>query len=392
MFDIHAFKLFLGTLRYEHPLAIWWAIPAAALTTALWFFWLKTKRAAIAGYGDKSLVSRYTQSTPLWLASLILGGLLSVVVLGFAAATMPFKPLAPVSVDAGLLRVVAVFDTSRSMGAEDDRGDQQLFGGPSCVLDKGPCGRRIDIGKWILVSQIMPVIKGNRIGIVAYAGGPITRSFLNDDYKPLVQILTSWKWVDLNGSLGEGSYIDMGLHDAVHVLEHDNLKPGKVKPQDVIILFTDGGVDSKDADLAKAEDEVRKQGAKVIVVLLGSPKASPIPLYDEEDKPLFEKDGQRSYFKDKAEDGQIVYTAADETAAKKLAGEMGGVVVKAMPGQPPAINWPVALMGQRAQINKRYYYQYPLAPAMVILSVIWLAPLWLRALHFIKRGVRGKGQ
>ncbi|HEY9774268.1 MAG TPA: vWA domain-containing protein [Planktothrix sp.] len=392
MLDIHTFELFLNDLRYEHPLAIWWAIPAGAATVALWYFWWKTKRAAISGYGDKILVTRYTKPISAWLAGLLLCGLLSVVVLGFAAATMPFKPLAPVTVDAGTLRVVAVYDSSRSMGAEDDRGDQQIFGGPSCMMEKGPCGRRIDIGKWILINQVMPLIKGNRIGIVTYSGGPVTRSFLNDDFKPLVQILTTWKWVDLNGALGEGSYIDMGLHQAVQVLKDDQLKPGKSKPQDIILLFTDGGNDSKEADLAKAEEEVHAQGAKVIVVLLGATSQSAIPLYDEDDQPIFEKDGARSYFKDKAEDGQIVYTAADEKGASQLAGELGGMVVRAQPGRPLNINWPAALMGQKAQINKRYYYQYPLAPALVILSVIWLAPVWQQLLSYIKRKFAGAGR
>jgi hypothetical protein len=400
MWNIHDAQHFFATLQFDHPHLIWWAIPGAIATAALWYLWWRTRRSDVNEWGTMRLVMRYTKLMPTWAGVLLGSFLVLSVVFGFGAATMPFQPMETNQVPAGSLHVVAEVDSSISMGAEDNRIDQQLFGGVNCRFVETACGRRIDIAKLILLNQIMPALQGPRTGVVAgnplgigiYSGAGVVRSFLNDDFPPLEKILTTWKWVDIGAALGRGSFVDLGLLDAVRVLEHDKPKEGQVV-QNVILLFTDGGSDSSDEDLAKAAEEVKRIKAHLVIILIGKPAAkngvtacdgqdttcgSPIPLYDDEtDKPVFEKDGHRGYFK---VDDKVVFTARDDAFVNKLASMTAGTVVKVTPGEPVAINWPAAMLGSKAEVGKHYYYEYPLAVAILFLSLAWLAPWWVRLL------------
>jgi hypothetical protein len=394
-------RAFFASLRYDHPHLIGWVIPAAILTGVLCLLWWQTRRSDLSKWGTPHLVARFTSPLPNWIGVVI--GILLVlsVVCGFAAATMPYQPEAVNIVPAGSLRVVAVADTSISMGAVDNGTDQQLFGGKNCAFEDGPCGRRIDIGRLMVLNQIMTALQGKQLGmefgnqlaLVIYSGGPVVRSFLTDDFDPLRQILTTWKWVDIGGAIGRGSFVDLALLKAVEVLQHDKPRPGQ-PVQDVILLIHDGGNDSSDDDLVNAEKAMKKQGARLVIVLVGKPArnargepcngedetcGSPIPLWDDDDKPMYEKDGQRAYFK--AEDGAKAFTARDDAFAERLARETGGTVIKVTPGQPLDVNWPTAMLGEKAQVGKHYVYHYAVAASMFMLALAWLAPWWLLLFH-----------
>ena len=376
MLNIHSLLLWLGMgdVQFEHPNLMWWAIPAAGAIAAVWFVWWRSRISAIKQYGDLNLVTRFTTLPGTFSAITALVALVSIVVLGFAAATTPFRPLGAVTVPAGTMHMVAAFDGSISMGAEDQRKERTEYGGTSCTMIEGPCGNRIDIAKLILMNQIMPAIEGNPIGMVIYSGAPVIRSFVTDDYRPLRQMMTTWHWVDVGGALGAGSFVDEGLLSAVKILQHDDqAKSGQPKASNVIVLFTDGGNDSSDEDLAKAVEEVKKIGALLVVVNIGATQPSPIPLYDNKDKALFGKDGKRSYFL--GEEDKIAMTARDDVFAKRLAEQAGGLFVTVSPGQQLKINWPASLAGSKAQVAKQDLYYYPVGAALVVIALMWLAAL-----------------
>ena len=374
MLNYQSFVASWSTIQFEHPTLMWYAIPAAAVTAVVWFIWWRSRVSAIKQYGDLELVTKFTALPSLSKGLVSLVALVSIVVLGFAAGTMPFQPLGAVTVPAGTMHMVAAFDASISMAAEDQRADRPRYGGTSCTMIEGPCGNRIDIAKLILMNQIMPAIDGNPIGMVIYSGAPVIRSYVTDDYRPLRQMMTTWHWVDVGGALGGGSFVDEGLLSAVKILKHDfDPKPGQPKASNVIVLFTDGGNDSSDEDLAKAVEEVKKIGALLVVVNIGSTKPSPIPLYDSKDKPMFGKDGKRSYFL--GEEDKIAATARDDAFAKRLADQAGGIFVQVTPGQQLKINWPASLAGSKATVAKKELYYYPVAAAMTIIAMMWLAAL-----------------
>lgn len=366
---------FLQSIHFENPHFIWWRNPASfgcllllssiAVTGVVWWLWYRGRVQAVKDYGSIDLVTRWTALPRLGPSFVLLAGLVSLLVLGLTAATMPYQSLGEVSVSSGSLRVVALLDVSRSMGAED-RDEPKLYGGRSCTLVEGPCGRRLETARLILLNQVMPVIKGNQLGVVVYAGGAITKSPLSSDFSPIETILTRG-WIEVGTGMGDGTFLHSGINAAVEVL---NRSPAKSGETNVILLFTDGENHSKSEDLANAIAQAKKAGAQLFIVGLGSTKPAYIPVYDGQDKPVYEKDGTRSYHK--FNDGTVAQTARNDSFLRQLAVDAGGRYVISQTGQKLDISWPSSLGGTRVEIAKRYWYGPLVGAAMVILALIWL--------------------
>lgn len=205
------FLQFMQSIHFENPHLIWWrslvsfgciALVAAIVVTAIvWRLWWRGRVQAIEGYGNPDLVARWTALPKRGYAWLTLAALVSMLVLGLTAATMPYQSMGAVSVPSGTVRIVAVFDGSRSMGAED-RDEPPIYGGKSCTLVEGPCGRRIETARLILLNQVMPTIKGNQLGVVVYSGAAVAKSALTNDFVPIETMLNTG-WVDV----GAGSEV-----------------------------------------------------------------------------------------------------------------------------------------------------------------------------------------
>lgn len=365
---------FLQSIHFENPHFIWWRNPvslgclllltAIAITSAVWWLWYRGRVQSVKDYGSIDLVTRWTALPTLGPSLLLLGGLVSMLVLGMTAATMPYQALGEVSVPSGSLRVVALFDVSRSMGAEN-RDEPKLYGGRSCTLVEGPCGRRLETARLILQNQVMPVIKGNQLGLVVYSGRAVTKSLLTDDFAPLEHMLTSG-WVDVGGAMSEGTFLHHGLYAAAQVFKDSPQSGGT----NVILLFTDGENHSSPEDLAVAIESVRKAGAMLFIVGVGSTKPAYIPVYGGDDKPKFEADGTVSFHK--FNDGTVAQTARNDSFLQQLAADTGGRYVVSESGQKLEISWPSSLSGTKVEIAKRYWYGPLVGAAMVILALIWL--------------------
>ncbi len=365
---------FLQSIHFENPHFIWWRNPvslgclllltAIAITGAVWWLWYRGRVQAVKDYGSIDLVTRWTALPTLGPSLLLLAGLVSMLVLGMTAATMPYQALGEVSVPSGTLRVVALFDVSRSMGAEN-RDEPKLYGGRSCTLVEGPCGRRLETARLILQNQVMPVIKGNQLGLVVYSGRAVTKSFLTDDFAPIDHMLNSG-WVDVGGAMSEGTFLHHGLYAAAQAFKDSPQSGGT----NVILLFTDGENHSSPEDLAVAIEAVKKAGAMLFIVGVGSTKPAYIPVYGGDDKPKFEADGTASFHK--FNDGTVAQTARNDSFLQQLAADTGGRYVVSESGQKLEISWPSSLAGTKVEIAKRYWYGPLVGAAMVILALIWL--------------------
>jgi hypothetical protein len=378
-----------STLKFDHPELFFWMIPAAILTGIAAYFWWRWRRRDIEQYGTLELVTRWT-AMPTWrMGALMIGTLVSAVVFGFITATMPYQPISAYGVPAGSLRVEVWIDASRSMGVEDYRKNQQVFGGTSCSYVEGPCGRRIDVARLVVLKQLMPALKGNQLALGIYARGFVRRSFLTNEFEPLTEMLTEGKWVDVGSGLGEGSFVDQSLLGAVHGFDVADARDPSQKAANAneIVLITDGGNDSDDEAIEKAVEAVKKAHARLIVVLVGSPQEGPIPEYDLQGKPTYNKDGSRHYFT--KNNGEVAQSARDEAIGERLHDQVGAEVIKLTPGQDLGINWAQSLGGSRTVVGKHYLYRVPLAICMVILAGLWLGPLWGYLLGYGRRQTGG---
>ncbi len=181
-------------LTFLHP-GILFLVPLLfAATLSLWHLNFQRRLRARSHYGEPRLVDRY--SRPLrWreqlLALVLWSGAFTAMVV---AAAGPTLPAAPMQVPRGSAQVVAVWDVSRSMLAEAEYRSF-LTQEDSPPEGEGPFGNRIDMVRYVIVNQLMPVLTGNELGIVTYSGNGWVQAELMSDFASMRWVLDSSAWL-----------------------------------------------------------------------------------------------------------------------------------------------------------------------------------------------------
>ncbi len=260
--------------------------------------------------------------------------------------------------------VIAALDTSYSMNAEDVAPDR---------LSKAKSEIRGLIGR----------LKGDRIGLVAFAGTAIVQCPLTLDYGAALLFLdvANTQIIPEPGT---------SLASAIQTASAAFI--AKEKKYKVLVIFTDG----EDLE-GQVEDAIRKArdaGVIIYTVGVGSLEGRPIPIRDE-------KGAIIDYRKD--QDGHIVISRLDERSLNEIASETGGKYYRATTteGELDTIYDEVSRM-EKKQLESRLFqtfedrFQYPLALALLCLfAEAWLSerrrpsPGWLARVYSRTRMVRG---
>ncbi|HSS40361.1 MAG TPA: VWA domain-containing protein [Polyangia bacterium] len=256
-------------MRFGHPHALWLllAVPLVGLAF-VWGFVARRRR--LARLGDAALIARMTASVSVarkWIRA----GLV-VLALGLAALALA-RPQAGgrarLAKQRGLDLVVAL-DFSRSMLAKD------VY--PS----------RLERAKREL-EQLLDTRGGDRIGVVAFAGEPLT-------YPPTTDYAAvKLFWRDLGPwdmPVG-GTAIGRAIRSALDQLVALRGKGGATRGQ-AILLLTDG--EDTESEPLQMADEASKLGVKIFTVGIGSRSGELIPEYDEQGKVTgYVKDAEGHY-------------------------------------------------------------------------------------------------
>lgn len=152
------------------------------------------------------------------------------------------------------------------------------------------------------ISNLLEMMKGDRIAIVPFAGTAFTLCPLTLDYNAARMFLESVTPAIIPRP---GTAIADALRAAV-----ENFDPGERKYK-AMILLTDGedhGQGEKNDPLKVAEDAA-KQGIVIYTIGIGSNQASPIPVEDEK--------GEMEYKRDAG--GELVMTRLDQETLQKIA-------------------------------------------------------------------------
>ena len=206
------------------------------------------------------------------------------------------------------------------------------------------------------IEDLVNILDGDRIGLVAFAGSAFVQCPLTLDYGAFHTILDS---VDENTIPLPGTAVGNAIDKCLSAFDQ---KERKFK---VIILITDGeDHEGKPLDAAK---RARKDGVPVYTVGVGTRAGSYIMLSDE----------TGNQFRLKARDGHAVKSHLDEKALLEIASITGGKFARA-----GSQEWPleriyrerIAEMEERqlsAKKLKRYEhrFQYPLALAFLLLVI-----------------------
>jgi len=159
------------------------------------------------------------------------------------------------------------------------------------------------------ILDFLRVVRGDRVGLVAFSGAAFVQCPLTLDYGALQMFLSALQ-PDLVPVPGTdlGAAIESGLSSFDFKSETDK----------VIILITDG--EDNENQGVEAAGEAAGRGVKIFVFGMGDPSGGPIPAGD----------GKGGFKKDK--EGNLILSRLQEESLREIASTAGGTYVRSVAG------------------------------------------------------------
>jgi Ca-activated chloride channel family protein len=233
--------------------------------------------------------------------------------------------------------VLIAVDTSRSMLATDVAPD------------------RLTRAK-LLTQDFVRLLRGDRVGLIAFAGSAFLQAPLTLDYSAVVNALDE---LDTSVIPKGGTNIAAAISCAEDAF-------GKAEGQTrALIILTDG--EELDADGVAAAKRARELGIRIFTVGIGSPEGSLIPIRADEGKQDFVRDS----------DGKPVQSRLDTSRLGEIAEATGGFFAPLGPdaakeifqrGIEPMDQSETGVLASRQPLEQ---YQWPLGFAIGFL-ILWL--------------------
>jgi Ca-activated chloride channel family protein len=269
--------------RFAHPeyLNALYLIPVLILA-----FWLlnRNKIKLLAYFADRELhkvLFPSNSNVKSWMKFIVI--LLAISCLIFAAANPQVGTKLQEVKQTGI-DVFILLDVSNSMMAEDIK--------PS----------RLEKAKY-QISNLINKLRGDRIGLIIFAGQAYIQIPLTTDYAAANLFLSA---VDVNSVPSQGTAIASAINLATASFD-------SLSTQKVIIAITDG--EDHEGDVMEAVENATSRGIKLYTIGLGSQGGAPIPVYNNNSQLVgFKKDGE----------GNTVLTKLDEETLKSIANEGNG--------------------------------------------------------------------
>jgi Ca-activated chloride channel family protein len=153
------------------------------------------------------------------------------------------------------------------------------------------------------ISNLINRLRGDRIGLVIFAGEAYVQFPMTTDYSAANLFLSA---VD-NGSVPrQGTAIAAAINLADKSFDYS------AGTEKVMIIITDG--EDHEGDIDETAESMKSKGIKIYTIGLGSPDGVPIPVYNR---------GIQAGFKQDRE-GKTVLTKLDESILKRIASATGG--------------------------------------------------------------------
>lgn len=268
--------------RFEDPSYLYLLIFVPVLVL-IRLYGLRKRKRQIRKFGDPLLVnglmpdvSRGRRELKFWL-------MLSAVAL---LAIMLARPQMGTKISQDKrqgIEVMIALDISNSMKAEDVA--------PS----------RLDKSK-MMIENLVDNFTDDKVGLVVFAGDAFIQLPITSDYVSAKMFLQN---IDPSLIASQGT----NLAEAIGLSSRSFTKQDNVGR--AIIVITDG--EDHEGGAVEAAKQARKNGMRVFVLGVGSPKGTPIP------------DGNGGYMKDNT--GQVVMSALNEDMCKQVAEAGGGAYI-----------------------------------------------------------------
>jgi len=279
-------------IQFAHPEYLTYLFALPVMAAVLWFAWF-LKRRRMYAYGEAATLQRMIPGrsrVKFWLR----GGLFLVTfaVLIVAYANPKIGTKFEEVTRSGIDLIVAV-DVSSSMRAEDIQPN------------------RISAAKKEL-QNLINNLKGDRIGIIVFAGDGYTQLPLTSDYNAalmLTDVITTGSAPTPGTAIGAA--IDLAR-------ESFKKEEGKYK---AMVIITDG--ENHEDDPVSAANEAAAEGIVVHTIGMGSLEGAPIPEGSDDNRQGFKKDAQ----------GELVLSRLDAETLREVAKVSGGTFTQAISGR-----------------------------------------------------------
>ncbi|MBV8377462.1 MAG: VWA domain-containing protein [Verrucomicrobia bacterium] len=156
----------------------------------------------------------------------------------------------------------------------------------------------------LAAQDIVDAMKGDRIGVIAFAGTALVQAPLTVDYQTVLEAINQ---LDTNSVERGGTNITSAIHSA-------ELALGKSEGiQRAMVLLTDG--EDLEEDSVAASKEAASYGIRIFTVGIGTRNGSTIPIDPDRQELLRDRNGQ------------IVRSRLDENRLREIAEKTGGFYV-----------------------------------------------------------------
>jgi Ca-activated chloride channel family protein len=323
-------------MRFGWPPGLWilLAVPVLALLLGLEFH---RRRRTLQRLGDLPLLRRLTRSVSI--EKRIIKSVLLVIASVFLvlALARPQWGVKTEEITRRGIDVMLVVDVSRSMLAEDIKPNR-LMQARGAIL------------------QLLEMMHGDRVGLVAFAGTAYVACPLTLDYSAAAMFVDV---LDVDLLPIQGTAIAEALRTAVKAF------PEKDGRHQVILLITDG--EDHEGDIQGAVQEASDRGIIIEAIGVGDPTGVPIPMRNARGEVTgYKEDDDHRKVTSRLDEGALASIAV-ATHGKYYRSTSEGIELK-------RIYEEIAAMDQKtlsSRLVTRYEdrYAYPLGAALILLAI-----------------------
>ncbi|MBQ9705978.1 MAG: VWA domain-containing protein [Paludibacteraceae bacterium] len=271
--------------RFAH-IEMLWLLAVIPVFVAAYIWYTRRKRRQLEEFGDPGLLAQLMPNASRVRPNVKFALLMVALTLLILAAAQPQYGTKEQTIKRQGIEVMFALDISNSMMAED------------------VAPNRLERAKQML-SKLVDKMQDDKVGLIVFAGEAFVQLPITADYVSAKMFMQTIQ-PDLIKT--QGTAIGAALNTSIRSFGENQSEASRV-----IILITDG--ENHEDDAKAAAQEAKQKGIEVVVVGIGKPEGSPIPVT-----------GTNNFMKDRQ--GNVVVSRLNEEMCKEIAAAGGGMYVR----------------------------------------------------------------